>query len=495
MTNFIPSKEEFIKLSKKGNLIPVYKEISADLETPVSAFIKIDRGNYSFLFESVEGGEKIARYSFLGNGPSLIFRSKKDSIEITEDGRTQRFKTQHDPLFEMKKVLERYKFVPIEGLPRFCGGLVGYMGYDMINFFEELPTKNPDDLGLPDAIFLLTDTILIFDHVNHSIKVVSNAYIKDNPVSAYREATKRIDNLIKLLNRPIRKEVRRSRKASRAKLNIISNFTKNEFVEAVKKAKHYVKIGDIIQVVLSQRFKTRFNYAPIDLYRRLRMVNPSPYMYYLKLNDMALVGSSPELMVRCEDGIVELRPIAGTRPRGKTEEEDKKLERNLLASPKEKAEHIMLVDLGRNDIGRVCKYGTVKMSELMVIERYSHVMHIVSECIGKLRSGQDQFDVVRATFPAGTVTGAPKVRAMEIIEELENVKRGPYAGLVGYFSFSGNVDTCITIRTILVKNKKAYIQAGAGIVADSNPDKEYQETINKARGMIKAIELVKKGME
>ena len=490
MTNFIPSKEEFIKLSKKGNLIPVYKEISADLETPVSAFMKIDKGGYSFLFESVEGGEKIARYSFLGAEPSLIFKSKGNRIEIIKNGKSSEFTTPLDPLFEMKKVLEGYKFVPIEGLPRFCGGLVGYMGYDMINFFEELPTKNPDDLELPDAVFLLTDTILIFDHVNHSIKVVSNAYIKDSPSSAYREATKRIDNSIKLLSRPIRKEARKPRKTSRAKSNIISNFTKNGFVEAVKKAKHYVKIGDIIQIVLSQRFKTGFNYAPIDLYRRLRMVNPSPYMYYLKLNDMALVGSSPELMVRCEDGIVELRPIAGTRPRGKTEEEDKKLERNLLASPKEKAEHIMLVDLGRNDIGRVCKYGTVKVSELMVIERYSHVMHIVSECVGKLRKDKDQFDVVRATFPAGTVTGAPKIRAMEIIEELENVKRGPYAGLVGYFSFSGNVDTCINIRTILVKDKKAYIQAGAGIVADSNPDKEYQETINKARGMIKAIELV-----
>lgn len=488
MTYFTPLKEEFVRLAKKGNLIPVYKEISADLETPVSAFMKIDKGDYSFLFESVEGGEKIARYSFLGSGPSLIFKSKGNCVEITEDGKSHGFSTPLDPLFEMKKVLDRYKFLPVEGLPRFCGGLVGYMGYDVVNFFEELPSKNPDDLKLPDSVFLLTDTILIFDHINHTIKVVSNAHITGSPSDAYKQATERIDNLIELLRRPVQ-TAQKKRKSSTIKSNVKSNLTKKEFTEAVKKAKHYVKRGDIIQVVLSQRFETRINCSPFDLYRSLRKINPSPYMYYLKLKDMALVGSSPELMVRCEDGIVELRPIAGTRPRGKTEEEDKKLEKNLLASTKERAEHIMLVDLGRNDIGRVCKYATVRVTELMVVERYSHVMHIVSECVGKLRSGRDQFDVVRATFPAGTVTGAPKVRAMEIIEELENVKRGPYAGLVGYFSFSGNVDTCITIRTILVKDKKVYIQAGAGIVADSNPDKEYQETINKAKGMMKAIEL------
>lgn len=495
MTNFVPSKEEFIKLSKKGNLIPVYKEISADLETPVSAFTKIDKSDYSFLFESVEGGEKIARYSFLGTAPSLIFKSKGNCIEITEDGKSHGFSAPLDPLFEMKKILDRYKFVPREGLPRFCGGLVGYMGYDTVNFFEELPSKNPDDLNLPDAVFMLTDTILIFDHINHTIKVVSNAHIKNNPLESYREATEKIDNLIRLLNCPLRKEPRKPKTRQKIKLNLVSNFTKREYFKVVKKAKYYVKIGDIIQVVPSQRFQAKINCSTIALYRALRKINPSPYMYYLKLKDMALVGSSPELMVRCEDGVVELRPIAGTRPRGKNEEEDKKLEKNLLASIKERAEHIMLVDLGRNDIGRVCKYGTVYVSELMVVERYSHVMHIVSECTGVLRSGRDQFDVVRATFPAGTVTGAPKVRAMEIIEELENVKRGPYAGCVGYFSFSGNVDTCITIRTILVKGKKAYIQAGGGVVADSNPEKEYQETVNKAKAMFKAIELAEKGTE
>lgn len=495
MTNCIPSKDEFIKLSKKGNLIPVYKEISADLETPVSAFLKIDKSDYSFLFESVEGGEKIARYSFLGSAPSLIFKSKGNCIEITEDGKSHGFSTALDPIFEMKRILDRYKFVAIKGLPRFCGGLVGYMGYDMVNFFEELPSKNTDDLKLPDAIFLLTDTILIFDHVTHKIKVVSNAYVKGNPSKAYDSAVRKIDNLIGLLARPLKMDRQIARRSPLKKLRVSSNVDKRDFIKAVERAKYYVKIGDIIQVQISQRFQVKISRSAFDLYRSLRMVNPSPYMYFLNLGGMSLVGTSPELMVRCEDGLVETRPIAGTRPRGKTEEEDKRLERNLLTSPKERAEHIMLVDLARNDIGRVCRYGTVYVPELMVVERYSHVMHIVSECVGKLRNGRDQFNLIRATFPAGTVTGAPKVRAMEIIEELENIKRGPYAGLVGYFSFSGNVDTCITIRTILVKDKTAYVQAAAGIVADSSPEREYQETVNKAKGMLKAIELAEKGLE
>lgn len=491
---YIPSREEFIKLSKKGNLIPVYKEISADLETPVSAFMKIERGDYSYLLESVEGGEKIGRYSFLGSGPSLVFKSRGRHIEITENGRARRFITDEDPLAEMKDILDRYKFVPTPGLPRFCGGLVGFMGYDMVRFFEDLPSRNPDDLRVLDSVFLLTDTILIFDHVNHKIKVISNAHIEGNPARAYDAAVRKINNLIALLERPL-KNVKRKAKSAKRNLQVTSNVTKKEFTGAVKKAKHYIGSGDIIQVVLSQRLQARIACSPMDLYRSLRRVNPSPYMYFLKLGGMSLVGASPELMVRCEDGTVELRPIAGTRPRGKTEEEERRLEKNLLASTKERAEHIMLVDLGRNDIGRVCRYGTVKVSELMVIEKYSHVMHIVSECIGKLKASKDMFDVIRATFPAGTVSGAPKVRAMEIIEELEKTKRGPYAGLVGYFSFSGNTDTCINIRTILVKDKTAYIQVGAGVVADSNPEKEYQETLNKARGTLKAIEAAEKGAE
>ena len=491
---YTPSKEEFIRLAKKGNLIPVFKDITADLGTPVSAFMKIDKCDYSFLLESVEGGEKIARYSFLGSGPSLVFKSKGRNIEITEEGKTKRFAASGDPLEEMKKVLGRYKFVHTAGLPRFCGGLVGFMGYDMVRFFEELPSKNPDDLKVPDSVFLLTDTILIFDHVKHKIKVVSNAHVEGDPSKAYDKAVKKIDNLVRLLDAPLSVKTKRPAKPKDFQLEVRSNFSKTEFVSIVKKAKSYIRIGDIIQVVPSQRFSTKITSSGIDLYRALRMINPSPYMYYLKLMDLSLVGASPELMVRSEDGIVELRPIAGTRPRGRDEEEEKRLEKNLLSSIKERAEHIMLVDLGRNDIGRVCRYGTVKVSELMVIEKYSHVMHIVSECTGKLKANKDMFDVIRATFPAGTVSGAPKVRAMEIIEELENTRRGPYAGLVGYFSFSGNTDTCINIRTIVVKGNNAYVQAGGGVVADSDPEKEYQETVNKARATMKAIEAAEKGI-
>ncbi len=491
---YTPSKEEFIRLAKKGNLIPVFKDITADLGTPVSAFMKIDKSDYSFLLESVEGGEKIARYSFLGSGPSLIFKSKGRNIEVIEEGKTKRFTASGDPLDEMKKIIGRYKFVHTSGLPRFCGGLVGFMGYDMVRFFEELPSKNPDDLKVPDSVFLLTDTILIFDHVKHKIKVVSNAHVAGNASKAYDKAVKKINNLVKLLDTPLAVKAKRAAKTKDFRLDVRSNLTRSEFVSMVKKAKGYIRIGDIIQVVPSQRFSAKITSSGIDLYRALRMINPSPYMYYLKLKDFSLVGASPELMVRSEDGVVELRPIAGTRPRGKDEEEEKRLEKNLLSSVKERAEHIMLVDLGRNDIGRVCRYGTVKVSELMVIEKYSHVMHIVSECTGKLKANKDMFDVIRATFPAGTVSGAPKVRAMEIIEELENTRRGPYAGLVGYFSFSGNTDTCINIRTIVIKGGNAYIQAGGGVVADSDPEKEYQETVNKARATMKAIEAAEKGI-
>jgi anthranilate synthase component 1 len=491
MMEYVPSRDEFARLSRKGNLIPVFGEITADLETPVSAFMKIDRGDYSFLLESVEGGEKIARYSFLGSGPSLVFRSKDGKVELTEDGNIKRFTAQSDPLGEMKKILKRYSFVHTPGLPRFCGGLVGFMGYDMVRFFEDLPVKNADDLKVPDSVFMLTDTILIFDHVKHKIKVVSNAYVSGDPSRAYDSAVRKINSIVKMLNAPLSVK---HRKPASGKIGIESNFSKGEFVSIVKKAKSYIRSGDIIQVVPSQRFSTDITCPGIDLYRSLRMINPSPYMYYLKMKDLSLVGASPELMVRCEDDVVKLRPIAGTRPRGKTDKEERRLEKNLLSSVKERAEHIMLVDLGRNDIGRVCKYGTVKVSELMTVEKYSHVMHIVSECTGKLRPDKDMFDVIRATFPAGTVSGAPKVRAMEIIEELENTRRGAYAGLVGYFSFSGNTDTCINIRTIVVKGGKAYVQAGGGIVADSDPCKEYQETVNKAKATIKAIEAAEKGI-
>jgi len=482
-----PSKKEFISLAKKGNVIPVYKEIAADLETPVSSFLKVDEGDYSYLLESVEGEERIARYSFLGSNPSLVFKSKGSNIEIREGKKARCFKTDSDPLDEIKRFMAQFKFVPIKGLPRFCGGLVGYIGYDMVRFFEDIPDENPDDLKVSDSIFVLTDTLLIFDHIMHKIKIVSNAQVKGSPQRAYNEAVKKIARIEKMLLRE--KAVNRKPPAANPKIKIRSNFTKKAFGEIVKKGKQYIKNGDIIQVVLSQRLEADLGKRdPFSIYRHLRSINPSPYMYYLKFKDIKLIGSSPEIMVRCEDGKIELRPIAGTRPRGSDRAEDERLERELLADPKERAEHIMLVDLGRNDVGRVSKYNSVRVEELMKIEKYSHVMHIVSDVVGTLSKSRNVYDVVRASFPAGTVTGAPKIRAMEIIDELENVKRGPYSGCVGYFSFSGNVDTCITIRTIIVKKNKAYIQAGAGIVADSNPAKEYQETLNKAMALIKAIE-------
>ncbi|MBU4479620.1 MAG: anthranilate synthase component I [Candidatus Omnitrophica bacterium] len=500
---YYPSRKEFKKLSKKGNLIPVYKERLADLETPVSAFMKIDTGDYSYLLESVEGGEKIGRYSFLGSNPSLIFKNKGKNIEIYEKHgagfKKTAFETKHDPLEEIKRIIRQYRFVNVDGLPRFCGGLVGYIGYDTIRFFEDIPDKNPDDLNLPDSIFVLTDTILIFDHVAHTIKIVSNVHIDmadkadagKSIDAVYDAAIKKIDALEKLLKQPLKVHCVPGKAK---KVSVTSNMSKERFKQAVTKAKRYIRQGDIIQTVISQRFQVKINIAAFDLYRVLRIVNPSPYMYYLKFADMKLVGSSPEVMVRCEASTAEVRPIAGTRRRGKNEAEDKKLSENLLKDPKEIAEHIMLVDLGRNDLGRVCRYNTVKVDELMTVEKYSHVMHIVSNVRGGLNKNQDVFDLLRATFPAGTVSGAPKIRAMEIIDELENVRRGPYAGCVGYFSFSGNLDTCITIRTIVIKADIAYVQAGAGIVADSVPEKEYQETVNKAKAMLKSIEVAHEGM-
>ncbi|MBN1526774.1 MAG: anthranilate synthase component I [Candidatus Omnitrophica bacterium] len=493
---YYPDKQEFIKSAKKGNLIPVYREVLADFETPLSAFAKIDNGDFSFLLESVEGGERIARYSFLGSNPSLVFSSKGDKVELREGRVSRHFIAKGDPLEELKRLMARYRFVNVKGLPRFCGGFVGYLGYDMVRFMEEIPDKNRDDLKLPDSIFMLTDTLLIFDHVDHKIKIVSNAHVKGKPAAAYDEAVAKIERIIRDLKaeHPKPEAPLSARRPSRP-LKFSSNFTKAGFEAAVRKAKRYIKAGDIIQMVPSQRLHIRIESDPFRIYRALRSVNPSPYMYYLKLGGFSLVGSSPEIMVRCEDGRVELRPIAGTRPRGTSEAEDEKLAKELLADPKERAEHIMLVDLGRNDVGRVCDYKTVKVTELMTIEKYSHVMHIVSDVSGKLKKGKDVFDVVRAAFPAGTVTGAPKIRAMEIIDELENLRRGPYAGSVGYFSFSGNLDSCITIRTIIVKGKTAYIQAGAGIVADSDPATEYQETMNKAKALLRAIEIAERGLE
>jgi anthranilate synthase component 1 len=493
---YTPSLKEFLKLSRRANVIPVYKEINADLDTPVSAFLKIKDGRSAFLLESVEGGEKIARYSFLGNGSSLIFKSKGRNIQINYPQRKtiKRFVAEKDPLDEIKKIMREFKALRLKGLPRFYGGLVGYFSYDFVRFFENVPDKNSEDLKLPDSIFMLTDNILVFDHINHTIKIISNVLLsgKNKKLSdaakrnAYDHALKQIEKIHSKLKKPVLQRERKLRNP-KTKLRLSSNFTKSEFQNIVSKAKRYIKDGDIIQVVLSQRFNVKNNKPAFDIYRDLRSLNPSPYMFFLDLEDLVLIGSSPEMLVRCEDGIVQTRPIAGTRPRGRTEEEDRKMGVELLSDKKEKAEHIMLVDLGRNDLGRVCKSGKVEVGEFMKVERYSHVMHLVSEVRGVLDKRYDAYDVLRASFPAGTVSGSPKIRAMEIIDELENIRRGPYAGCVGYFSFSHNLDTCITIRTIVIKDGACFVQAGAGIVADSQPEREYYESVNKAKALIEAI--------
>ncbi len=491
---YIPDLNGFVEKSKKGNLIPVYREILADFDTPVTAFMKINDGRYSFLLESLIGGEKWARYSFLGSNPSLIFKSYGNRAEITDGDKVETIYSEN-PLNILRNILKRYKPVIIPDLPRFFGGAVGYMGYDMVRFFEKLPNPPPDDLQFNDSVFLVTDTIIIFDNLKQKIKVVSNAFIDEgeDPEDSYKKAVLKIEELIKKLREPVR--ILRKRQLVDKPILYSSNMKKEKFIEIVEKAKRYIFEGDIIQVVLSQRFEIKENVDPFNVYRALRTINPSPYMFFLKIDDLYLIGSSPEILVRVEDGIIELRPIAGTRPRGKNEEEDSYLMEELRKDPKELAEHIMLVDLGRNDVGRVAEIGSVKVTDLMVIEKYSHVMHLVSHIKGLMRRDSDCFDVLMCCFPAGTVTGAPKIRAMEIIDELEDVKRGIYAGSVGYFSFSGNMDHCITIRTIIIKGENIYIQAGAGIVADSNPEREYEETVNKAAGMIKAVEMALREIE
>lgn len=490
-----PTFEAFCKKAEQGNLIPVYKEIFADLETPLSAFMKIDKGDYSFLLESVEGGEKWARYSFLGSNPRVTIRADKRGVTTVRDG-VVLTKTYKNPLQAVEDEMGRYKPVLDENLPRFFGGAVGYLSYDMVRFFEDVNIEKRGEFAFfPDLYFVITDTILIFDNVQHTIKVVYNAYIVDDDLKgAYEKALRKIDEIVEDLWGPLKRSQSKKRGEDR-ELKWSSNVNKEEFVEKVERAKEYIAAGDIFQVQISQRLSLETRSDPFDIYRTLRRVNPSPYMFYLKYGDLHVVGSSPEVLVRLEGNRVETRPIAGTRRRGRDLENDQRMERELLADPKERAEHIMLVDLGRNDIGRVCKMGSVHVNELMVIERYSHVMHIVSNVMGEIDPRYDQFDLLQACFPAGTVTGAPKIRSMEIIEELEPSNRGLYAGAVGYFSFQGNMDTCITIRTIVIKGDQAYLQAAAGIVADSEPDKEYLETLNKLKGMVKAIEMAERGLE
>ena len=486
-----PSLDEFLHLAKQGNVIPVFAEFVGDSETPVSTFKKFNRCAYSFLFESTEKNDVSGRFSFVGFKPRLIIQSHGREIRIERDGIEERFSTTTDPLDELRKLMARLQFVSRPELPRFAGGAVGFLGYDAIRFFEaKVPTAQQDDLQLPEMLFMLTGNVLIFDHRLRSLKIVVNAFLDHGPPEkVYARAVESVDSIMQQLTEPIDLAlVPITEKEQQPPLR--SNLRRAEFERAVERAKEYIRAGDIFQVVLSQRFESAFEGEPLDFYRCLRFINPSPYMFCLKVgDDFSLVGSSPEMHVRLVGNVIEIRPVAGTRARGATPGEDEANAAELLADSKERAEHIMLVDLARNDVGRVAEFGTVRVTEFMEIERYSHVMHIVSNVVGRSRDDCTAFDVVRATFPAGTVSGAPKIRAMQIISELEHTRRGCYAGAIGYFGFDGNFDSCIALRCAVLKNGKAYFQAGAGIVADSDPQREYEETVNKARAMMKALSM------
>jgi anthranilate synthase component I len=500
---YSPSQTEFLKLTEQGNLIPVTRRLLADFETPLSAYKKIRGQGESFLFESVEGGEHLGRYSFVGCNPRAVIKQTANRIEVIENGKvTGKFAIPAKPseqcencvrdgLEVVERMLQQYRPVAVPGLPRFTGGAVGFIGYEFIHDVEPIvPSPPQDELGTPTMYFLLADELLIFDRVAQTITVLVNAIIENgvSAADAYDDAIAEIDRLVSLLEQPLQ-ESPVTVPTNAPDLPFESNMPKEKFFASVLKAKEYIVSGDIIQVVGSQRFSAPVKATPLDIYRAARSVNPSPYMFLLELEGFALAGASPEIHVRCEDRKVEIRPIAGTRRRGQSAAEDAALEKDLLADPKERAEHVMLVDLARNDLGRVCDFGSVHVKDLMIIERYSHVMHIVSQVEGKLSEGKTPYDLMRATFPAGTLSGAPKIRAMQIISELEQTTRGPYGGCVGYFSFNGNLDCCITIRTALLKDGKAYVQAGGGWVNDSTPEAEYQETVNKAKAMFRAIAL------
>ena len=505
MAQVTPTLHEFIDLARRSNVIPVFAEFIADGETPVSAFKKLDRGGYSFLFESTEKNDVSGRFSFVGLDPRVILQTFGREIRIIENGSEQRLETSSDPLDELRKLMARYQFMSHPELPRFAGGAVGFIGYEAIHFFEpKVPLAQQDELQLPEMLFMIPSAFLVFDHRLRSLKIVLNAFLEDGEIKkVYSRAVESINEIVRTLAQPAqlplvpiaegelqtagrdagpRRPVRAARKPYQ------SNFEEDDFKRAVNRAKEYIAAGDVFQVVLSQRFESPFAGEPLDFYRCLRFINPSPYMFCLNLGgDFSLVGSSPEMHVRIADNVLEIRPIAGTRPRGLSPEEDEANAAQLLHDPKERAEHIMLMDLARNDVGRVAEFGSVRVTEFMQIERYSHVMHIVSNVVGHLRPGCSAFDAVRATFPAGTVSGAPKIRAMQIISELEQTRRGCYAGAIGYFGFNGNVDSCIALRCAVLKNEHAYFQAGAGIVADSDPQREYEETVIKARAMMKAL--------
>ena len=489
---FYPSLDEVRNLAKDYNTIPVSMEVYADMETPISIFKRFEQSKYCFLLESVEGGEKWGRYSIIGRNPFLVVKSFKNKT-IIEKEKGEVSEVEGNPVDVIRSLMEKFKGANLPSMPRFAGGAVGFFGYDMIRYYENLPNVPEDDLNLPDSHFLFTDELLVFDHLKQKIHIIVNLHVNGNIERAYNSVIDRIKSIYnEILDTrwKINDNFKPDFSKKNTELKYISNISKEQYCENVLKAKQYIKDGDIFQVVLSQRLCVETDQNPFNVYRVLRLINPSPYMYYLKFSDYNIVGSSPEMLARVENGIVETCPIAGTRKRGRTKEEDENLEKELLADTKELAEHTMLVDLGRNDIGRVARYGTVKVKDLMHIERYSHVMHIVTNVQGEIREDKTAFDALMSIMPAGTLSGAPKVRAMEIIDELENVKRGPYSGAIGYLSFNGNLDSCITIRTMIFKDNKAYVQSGAGIVADSVPEKEYEECLNKAKALLKALEEV-----
>jgi len=492
-----PSLDQFQELAPKGNWIPVAREILADLDTPLSLFRRIDDGETAFLFESVEGGEKWARYSFMGCGARAIFRARGSDVEWSEGGRVERVRVEGDPLEVLRAKLKELQPVvsPDLELPRFVGGAVGMIGYDWVRFVEQIPDTNPDRIGLPDLWFVLPEFVIVYDNVRHTALIVHYVHLRqeDDPAERYRAAQRATDEMVERLRAPLAPETRRP--VVREPMAVSRSMTRDQYQEIVKRAKEYIEAGDVFQVVLAQQFQVPLQVEPFLLYRHLRSVNPSPYLFYLQLEGAVLIGSSPEILVRLEGDRIDVRPIAGTRRRGRDPEDDLFMEQDLLGDPKEIAEHVMLVDLGRNDVGRVAEIGSVRVNEYARIERYSHVMHIVSNVQGRIREGADWLEALRAAFPAGTLSGAPKVRAMEIIDELETVRRGPYGGCVGYIDYSGNMDMAITIRTIVVKDDQITFEAGAGIVADSQPELEFKETLNKARALIEAIDLAREGTD
>jgi anthranilate synthase component 1 len=493
----LPPPDVFEELAKRGNLVPVVREIAADLDTPLSLFRRLDDGATSFLLESVEGGERWGRYSFIGSGARAVFRARGADVEWSAGGRTERLRADGDPLALLRERLATFHAVTPEGLdlPRFIGGAVGLVGYDWVRFVERVPDTNPDPLGLPDLWFVLPETVVVYDNVRQAARVIRHVEIGDgdDPRRRYREADAAVEATVRRLREPLPADG--GQEPVRAPMDVQRSMSREAFRDIVKRGKEYIEAGDVFQVVLSQQFRLPLQVDPFVIYRHLRRINPSPYLFFVRCEGPVIIGASPEVLVRLEGDRVDLRPIAGTRRRGRTPEEDRELEAELLADPKECAEHVMLVDLGRNDVGRVSEIGSVDVNEFSVIERYSHVMHIVSNVQGRLRPGLDWLDLLRATFPAGTLTGAPKVRAMEIIDELEVTRRGPYGGCVGYVDYSGNMDTAIAIRAMVVNDGEIFVQAGAGIVADSDPEYEFQETLNKARALIEAIDLAREGID